>query len=59
MIKENEVLLRVGAYKRGMDKELDAALYKKDKIRSFLGQGVDELYSYEDIVKGLVEVTND
>ena len=32
---------------------------KKDKIRAFLGQGVDELYSYENIVKGLVEVTND
>ncbi|MEA2049952.1 MAG: flagellar protein export ATPase FliI [Campylobacterota bacterium] len=59
LIKENEVLLRVGAYKRGMDKELDAALYKKDKIKSFLGQGVDELYSYENIVKGLMEVTND
>ncbi len=59
LIKENEVLIRVGAYKRGMDKELDAALYKKDKIRAFLGQGVDELYSYENIVKGLMEVTND
>jgi len=59
LIKENEVLIRVGAYKKGMDKELDNALYKKDKIRAFLGQGVDELYSYENIVKGLMEVTND
>ena len=33
---------RVGAYKKGMDKELDHALYKKDKIRAFLSQGVDE-----------------
>ena len=59
LIKENEVLIRVGAYKKGMDKELDNALYKKDKIRAFLSQGVDELYNYETIVQGLMEVTND
>jgi flagellum-specific ATP synthase len=59
LIKENEVLLRVGAYKKGMDKELDNALYRKDKIRAFLSQGVDEKYTFEQIVKGLMEVTND
>ncbi|MEA3383700.1 MAG: flagellar protein export ATPase FliI [Campylobacterota bacterium] len=59
LIKENEVLIRVGAYKKGMDKELDSALYKKDKIRTFLTQGVDELYNYDAIVQGLMEVTND
>jgi len=59
LIKENEVLLRVGAYKKGMDKELDNALYKKDKIRAFLSQGTDELYTYESIVNSLMEVTND
>lgn len=59
LIKENEVLLRVGAYKKGMDKELDNALYKKDKIKAFLTQGVDEKYTYDQIVKGLMEVTND
>ena len=59
LIKENEVLLRVGAYKKGMDKELDNALYKKDKIRAFLTQGVDDRFTYDQIVKGLMEVTND
>jgi flagellum-specific ATP synthase len=59
LINENEVLIRIGAYKKGMDKELDNALYKKDKIKKFLSQGVDELYTYESIVKGLMEVTND
>jgi len=59
LIKENEVLLRVGAYKKGMDKELDSALYKKDKIKAFLTQGTGELYSYDSIVKTLMEVTND
>ena len=31
LIKENEVLVRVGAYKTGMDLELDAAMAKKNK----------------------------
>ena len=59
LIKENEVLIRVGAYKKGMDKELDKALYKKDKIRTFLTQGVNELYTYDSIINQLMEVTND
>ena len=46
LINENEVLIRIGAYKRGMDKELDNALLKKEKIKTFLSQGVNELYSY-------------
>lgn len=59
LINENEVLLRIGAYKKGMDKELDDALLRKEKIKKFLTQGTDELYSYESTVKGLMEVTND
>jgi len=59
LINENEVLIRIGAYKRGMDKELDNALLKKEKIKTFLSQGMNELYSYKNIVKGLMEVTND
>jgi flagellum-specific ATP synthase len=59
LINENEVLLRIGAYKKGMDKELDDALLRKEKIKKFLTQGIDELYSYESTVKGLMEVTND
>jgi flagellum-specific ATP synthase len=59
LIKENEVLLRVGAYKKGMDKELDSALYKKDKIRAFLTQSVEDKFTFEQIVNQLTEVTND
>ena len=50
MIKENEVLVRVGAYKAGMDLELDDALAKKEKIREFLTQSMKEHYSYSEIV---------
>ncbi len=59
LIKENEVLVRVGAYKEGMDKELDKALAKKEQIREFLVQGVDEEYSFDTILKLFMEVHND
>jgi len=59
LINENEVLLRIGAYKKGMDRELDDALLRKDKIRKFLSQGIDEVSTYENTVKRLMEVTND
>ena len=42
LIKENEVLIRVGAYKKGMDLELDSAIAKKEKAREFLTQGTLE-----------------
>lgn len=50
LIKENEVLVRVGAYKPGMDPELDAAMAKKDQIREFLTQGTQERYNFNEIV---------
>ncbi|WP_121628056.1 flagellar protein export ATPase FliI [Poseidonibacter antarcticus] len=50
LIKENEVLVRVGAYKAGMDPELDNAMAKKELIREFLIQGTDEKYDFNKIV---------
>ncbi len=51
LIKENEVLVRVGAYKPGMDPELDAAMAKKEQIREFLTQGTQERYNFNDIIQ--------
>jgi flagellum-specific ATP synthase len=56
LIKENEVLIRVGAYKKGMDLELDSAIAKKEKAREFLTQGTLEKYSFDDIVANLRKV---
>jgi len=56
LIKENEILLRVGAYKKGMDLELDEALAKKDKIRDFLTQDMEENYKFNDIISKFKEV---
>lgn len=50
LIKENEVLVRVGAYKAGMDLELDNAMAKKEQIRQFLTQGSQEIVSFNDTV---------
>ncbi|MBS9782268.1 MAG: flagellar protein export ATPase FliI [Arcobacter sp.] len=51
LIKENEVLVRVGAYKPGMDKELDDAMEKKEVIRKFLTQGINEKYEFDEIIE--------
>ena len=50
LIKENEVLVRVGAYKVGMDLELDNAMAKKEQIRQFLTQGSQEIFTFDETV---------
>ena len=50
LIKENEVLVRVGAYKAGMDPELDNAMAKKELIREFLIQDTNEHFEFNDII---------
>ena len=59
LIKENEILIRVGAYKEGMDKELDKALAKREKIKKFLFQGIEEKYDFNKIFNLFKEVIND
>jgi flagellum-specific ATP synthase len=56
LIKENEVLVRVGAYKSGMDPELDNAMAKKEKIREFLTQDSQQTVSFDDIVANFRKV---
>ena len=50
LIKENEVLVRVGAYKPGMDQELDNAMAKKEKIREFLTQDTQKIVGFNETV---------
>ncbi|MBU0924165.1 flagellar protein export ATPase FliI [bacterium] len=50
LIKENEVLVRVGAYKAGMDPELDNAMAKKERIREFLTQDTQQLVGFNETV---------
>ena len=47
LLKENEVLLRIGAYQKGSDKELDLAISKKEFINAFLKQDAEEGFGFE------------
>jgi flagellum-specific ATP synthase len=58
LIQDNEVLIRVGAYKEGSDPELDDALRKKDKIKSFLTQKMGESFNFQEIKKMFMGVLN-
>ncbi|AJC88369.1 flagellar protein export ATPase FliI [Campylobacter insulaenigrae] len=53
LLKENEVLLRIGAYQKGSDKELDQAIMKKDFMQQFLSQNPEENFEFEDTINML------
>jgi flagellum-specific ATP synthase len=55
--EENEELIRLGAYKKGSDNEVDIAIELKPNIDAFLRQGVDEFTPYEDSVKVLMSIS--
>ena len=57
LLKENEVLIRIGAYARGNDAELDEAMDKKEKMEKFLIQGATFKSPIEDTIKNLIEIT--
>ncbi len=56
LLKENEILIRIGSYQRGNDKELDEALNKKEKLESFLQQDSKEQLEFSDIYTKLNEI---
>ncbi|TXE90076.1 flagellar protein export ATPase FliI [Campylobacter volucris] len=53
LLKENEVLLRIGAYQKGSDKELDQAIAKKDFMQQFLSQNPEESFEFEETINML------
>lgn len=46
----NYDLISIGAYKKGTNLKLDEAISKIDKVNDFLTQGVDDKYTYEEII---------
>lgn len=52
--EKNSDLISIGAYKSGTNSRLDAAIAKIDAVNSFLKQGVDEKFSYDEII-GIME----
>ncbi|MCW9026142.1 MAG: flagellar protein export ATPase FliI, partial [Thiovulaceae bacterium] len=56
LLKENEMLIRIGAYTKGTDIELDEAIAKKDSMENFLKQRADVQISYEDSMKDILSI---
>ncbi|EAI7754222.1 flagellar protein export ATPase FliI [Campylobacter coli] len=56
LLKENEVLLRIGAYQKGSDKELDEAIAKKEFMQKFLGQNPEESFEFEETIRILSQI---
>jgi len=54
--KEVELLVKLGEYSKGSDKEADEALSRIDAMNNFLKQGLEERSSFEETLKKLKEV---
>lgn len=52
----NYDLISIGAYKKGTNLKLDEAILKIDKVNSFLTQGVNDKYSYDDVLQLMNEI---
>ncbi|MFZ0564617.1 MAG: type III secretion system ATPase SctN [Chlamydiales bacterium] len=51
--KKNEMLIRIGEYKRGSDRDADYAIDHIDKLNRFLRQKVEERSSFEETLQQL------
>jgi len=53
ILKENEVLIRIGAYQKGNDKDLDEAINKKEVMERYLIQAPNETFDFFESIKKL------
>ncbi len=58
LLKENEVLIRIGAYTAGNDSELDEAIAKKEEMVKFISQGSHFISDYEESIQTLISLMN-
>lgn len=58
LIKENEVLIRIGAYQKGMDSELDEAIAKRPLMDAFLKQEIGEEWGFARSLDELLVIMN-
>jgi flagellum-specific ATP synthase len=56
LLKENEMLIRIGAYTKGTDPELDEAIEKKAKMERYMSQGATYQLSFKESSEGLIEI---
>ncbi len=56
LLKENEVLLRIGAYQKGNDKELDNAIDKKEAMENYIKQDSMQSFGYDQSMEELRKI---
>ena len=59
LLKENEVLIRIGAYTQGTDPELDSAIAKKDAMQQFMSQNADNQSDFTETASTIVALMKD
>ena len=57
LYQKNADLISIGAYKKGTNAALDEAVAKINSMNSFLQQGIDEAFSYEETLEFLTSIT--
>lgn len=57
LYKENEDLINVGAYQKGINPKVDKAIEISSKIDSFLKQGMNEHFTFEEIKSQLFSIS--
>ena len=58
LLKENEMLIRIGAYTKGTDPELDEAINKKEPMEKFIIQSSVVQNQFQDTIDTLLKVMN-
>lgn len=58
LLKENEVLIRIGSYHKGNDIELDEAIDKKALMEEFLGQDENAQSSFNESIEQMINIAN-
>jgi flagellum-specific ATP synthase len=56
LLKENETLIRIGAYIQGSDAELDEAIEKKETMMRFIAQGAMYIERFDVTVEELTTI---
>ena len=57
LLKENEVLIRIGSYQSGTDAELDEAIEQKQFMQDFIKQEENQPLSFESILENLTQIS--
>ncbi|MBQ6537751.1 MAG: flagellum-specific ATP synthase FliI, partial [Eubacterium sp.] len=57
--RDAEDLINIGAYKPGSNRSIDYAIEKIDAVNTFLKQGTDEKFDFDDIVGRMTAIFDD